>query len=62
MSRRRGGWQAGGGLHAPLTCDPLTTPPRLETLSMQLTALLVRVLVHLGLLPEAQGLYEYLET
>lgn len=29
---------------------------------MQLTALLVRVLVHLGLLPEAQGLYEYLET
>ncbi|XP_005662869.1 uncharacterized aarF domain-containing protein kinase 5 isoform X2 [Sus scrofa] len=35
---------------------------RLETLSMQLTALLVRVLVHLGLLPEAQGLYEYLET
>ncbi|XP_047641524.1 uncharacterized aarF domain-containing protein kinase 5 isoform X2 [Phacochoerus africanus] len=35
---------------------------RLETLSMRLTALLVRVLVHLGLLPEAQGLYEYLET
>ncbi|XP_027456557.2 uncharacterized aarF domain-containing protein kinase 5 isoform X4 [Zalophus californianus] len=35
---------------------------RLETLSMRLTALLVRLLVHLGLLPETQGLSEYLET
>ncbi|XP_035961733.1 putative aarF domain-containing protein kinase 5 isoform X2 [Halichoerus grypus] len=34
---------------------------RLETLSMRLTALLVRLLVHLGLLPETQGLSEYLE-
>lgn len=29
---------------------------------MRLTALLVRLLVHLGLLPETQGLSEYLET
>ncbi|XP_004400826.1 PREDICTED: uncharacterized aarF domain-containing protein kinase 5 [Odobenus rosmarus divergens] len=35
---------------------------RLETLSMRLTALLVRLLVHLGLLPETQRLSEYLET
>ncbi|XP_034868063.1 uncharacterized aarF domain-containing protein kinase 5 isoform X2 [Mirounga leonina] len=35
---------------------------RLETLSMRLTALLVRLLVHLGLLPETRGLSEYLET
>ncbi|XP_029778947.1 uncharacterized aarF domain-containing protein kinase 5 isoform X1 [Suricata suricatta] len=35
---------------------------RLETLSMRLTVLLVRLLVHLGLLPETQGLSEYLET
>ncbi|XP_034524687.1 uncharacterized aarF domain-containing protein kinase 5 isoform X5 [Ailuropoda melanoleuca] len=35
---------------------------RLETLSMRLTALLVRLLAHLGLLPETQGLSEYLET
>uniref|UniRef100_A0A8C9KY72 AarF domain containing kinase 5 n=1 Tax=Phocoena sinus TaxID=42100 RepID=A0A8C9KY72_PHOSS len=34
---------------------------RLETLSMQITALLVRVLVHLGLMPKTKGLYEYLE-
>ncbi|XP_070078703.1 uncharacterized aarF domain-containing protein kinase 5 isoform X2 [Equus caballus] len=36
--------------------------PRLETLSMRLTALLVRVLVHLGLMPKPEGLYEFLET
>ncbi|XP_047580961.1 uncharacterized aarF domain-containing protein kinase 5 isoform X2 [Lutra lutra] len=35
---------------------------RLETLSMQLTALLIRLLVQLGLLPETQGLSQYLET
>lgn len=35
---------------------------RLETLSMRLTALLVRLLVRLGLLPETQGLSEFLET
>lgn len=35
---------------------------RLETLSMRLTALLVRVLVHLGLMPKPEGLYEFLET
>ncbi|XP_054446600.1 uncharacterized aarF domain-containing protein kinase 5 [Pteronotus mesoamericanus] len=35
---------------------------RLETLSMRLTALLVRALVHLGLMPRTEGLYEYLET
>ncbi|XP_028356114.1 uncharacterized aarF domain-containing protein kinase 5 isoform X7 [Physeter macrocephalus] len=35
---------------------------RLETLSMRITALLVRVLVHLGLMPKTKGLYEYLET
>ncbi|XP_036904777.1 uncharacterized aarF domain-containing protein kinase 5 isoform X1 [Sturnira hondurensis] len=35
---------------------------RLETLSMRLTALLVRALVHLGLMPQTEGLYEYLET
>lgn len=60
----------GGGRHpgplpetcSPPTCDPSALPPRLETLSMRLTALLVRLLVHLGLLPETQGLSEYLET
>nr|XP_020026578.1 uncharacterized aarF domain-containing protein kinase 5 isoform X1 [Castor canadensis] len=35
---------------------------RLETLAMRLTALLVRVLVHLGLLPQTEELYQYLET
>lgn len=35
---------------------------RLETLAMRLTALLVRVLVHLGLVPQAEELYQYLET
>ncbi|XP_019485738.1 PREDICTED: uncharacterized aarF domain-containing protein kinase 5 isoform X1 [Hipposideros armiger] len=35
---------------------------RLETMSMRLTALLVRVLAHLGLMPSTEGLYEYLET
>ncbi|XP_072806119.1 uncharacterized aarF domain-containing protein kinase 5 isoform X5 [Vicugna pacos] len=35
---------------------------RLETLSMRLTAFLVRVLVHLGLMPKTEGLFEYLET
>ncbi|XP_059972266.1 uncharacterized aarF domain-containing protein kinase 5 isoform X3 [Mesoplodon densirostris] len=35
---------------------------RLETLSMRITALLVRVLVHLGLMPKTKELYEYLET
>ncbi|XP_022358111.1 uncharacterized aarF domain-containing protein kinase 5 isoform X3 [Enhydra lutris kenyoni] len=35
---------------------------RLETLSMQLTTLLIRLLVQLGLLPETQGLSQYLET
>lgn len=29
---------------------------------MRLTALLVRVLAHLGLTPSTEGLYEYLET
>ncbi|XP_015445743.1 uncharacterized aarF domain-containing protein kinase 5 isoform X5 [Pteropus alecto] len=35
---------------------------RLETLSMRLTALLVRMLVRLGLMPSTEGLSEYLET
>ncbi|KAF6098447.1 aarF domain containing kinase 5 [Phyllostomus discolor] len=35
---------------------------RLETLSMRLTVLLVRALVYLGLMPQTEGLYEYLET
>ncbi|XP_039109976.1 uncharacterized aarF domain-containing protein kinase 5 isoform X2 [Hyaena hyaena] len=35
---------------------------RLETLAMRLTALLVRLLAHLGFLPEAQELSQYLET
>ncbi|XP_057387932.1 uncharacterized aarF domain-containing protein kinase 5 isoform X6 [Balaenoptera acutorostrata] len=35
---------------------------RMETLSMRITALLVRVLVHLGLVPKTKGLYEFLET
>ncbi|KAM7075484.1 putative aarF domain-containing protein kinase 5 isoform 2-T2 [Molossus nigricans] len=35
---------------------------RLETLSMRLTALLVRVLVHLDLMPRTEELYRYLET
>ncbi|XP_036686100.1 uncharacterized aarF domain-containing protein kinase 5 isoform X3 [Balaenoptera musculus] len=35
---------------------------RLETLSMRITALLVRVLVHLGLVPKTKALYEFLET
>lgn len=35
---------------------------RLETLAMRLTALLVRVLVHLGLVPQAEEFYQYLET
>ncbi|XP_073086440.1 uncharacterized aarF domain-containing protein kinase 5 isoform X4 [Manis javanica] len=35
---------------------------RLETLAMRLTTFLVRILVPLGLLPEAEGLYQYLET
>ncbi|XP_017914228.1 PREDICTED: uncharacterized aarF domain-containing protein kinase 5 isoform X2 [Capra hircus] len=35
---------------------------RLETLSMRLTALLVRVLVYLGIVPDTKGLSEYLET
>lgn len=29
---------------------------------MRLTALLVRVLTQLGLMPNTEGLYEYLET
>uniref|UniRef100_A0AC11EUR7 AarF domain containing kinase 5 n=1 Tax=Ovis aries TaxID=9940 RepID=A0AC11EUR7_SHEEP len=35
---------------------------RLETLSMRLTALLVRVLVYLGIVPDTKGLSKYLET
>ncbi|KAI5756980.1 ADCK5 [Gulo gulo luscus] len=35
---------------------------RLETLSLRLTVLLIRLLVRLGLLPETQGLSQYLET
>ncbi|GAB5584338.1 uncharacterized aarF domain-containing protein kinase 5 isoform X1 [Prionailurus iriomotensis] len=35
---------------------------RVETLSMRLTALLVRLLLQLGLLPETQELSQYLET
>ncbi|KAM9689607.1 putative aarF domain-containing protein kinase 5 isoform 1-T1 [Dama dama] len=35
---------------------------RLETLSMRLTALLVRVLVYLGIMPDTEGLSKYLET
>ncbi|XP_045417150.1 uncharacterized aarF domain-containing protein kinase 5 isoform X6 [Lemur catta] len=35
---------------------------RLEILVMRLTALLVRVLAHLGLVPQAEELYQYLET
>lgn len=49
----------------PAPHQTVTPPPshhRLETLSMRLTALLVRLLVRLGLLPETQGLSEFLET
>ncbi|KAK1331792.1 hypothetical protein QTO34_007468 [Cnephaeus nilssonii] len=35
---------------------------RLETLSMRLTVLLIRVLVRLDLMPRNEGLYEYLAT
>ncbi|XP_004638930.1 uncharacterized aarF domain-containing protein kinase 5 isoform X1 [Octodon degus] len=35
---------------------------RLETLTMRLTAFLVRVLTHLGLLSQTEELYQYLET
>ncbi|XP_005395939.1 PREDICTED: uncharacterized aarF domain-containing protein kinase 5 isoform X2 [Chinchilla lanigera] len=35
---------------------------RLETLTMRLTAFLVRVLTHLGLLSRTEELYQYLET
>ncbi|XP_003802366.1 uncharacterized aarF domain-containing protein kinase 5 isoform X1 [Otolemur garnettii] len=35
---------------------------RLEILAMRLTALLVRVLAHLGFVPQAEELYQYLET
>ncbi|XP_008569915.1 PREDICTED: uncharacterized aarF domain-containing protein kinase 5 isoform X2 [Galeopterus variegatus] len=35
---------------------------RLEILAMRFTALLVRVLAHLGLMPQAEELYQYLET
>lgn len=45
--------------HIPAPPDP---PHRLETLSMRLTALLVRVLVYLGIMPDTEGLSKYLET
>lgn len=54
-----------GGGHGPSLHQPVTpTLPshRLETLAMRLTALLVRVLVHLGLVPQAEEFYQYLET
>ncbi|XP_058515409.1 uncharacterized aarF domain-containing protein kinase 5 [Ochotona princeps] len=35
---------------------------RLETLAMRLTSLVIRALVHLGLTPPVQDLYQYLET
>ncbi|XP_048214437.1 uncharacterized aarF domain-containing protein kinase 5 isoform X2 [Perognathus longimembris pacificus] len=35
---------------------------RLETLAMRLTALMVRLLVYLGLVPQNKELYQYLET
>lgn len=35
---------------------------RLETLAMRLTTLVIRALVHLGLMPPVQDLYPYLET
>ncbi|XP_008068174.1 uncharacterized aarF domain-containing protein kinase 5 [Carlito syrichta] len=35
---------------------------RLETLAMRITALLARALGHLGLMPPAEELYQYLET
>jgi hypothetical protein len=57
------GWLSGWpGASSPPACDPLHLHPRLETLAMRLTALLVRVLVHLGLLPQTEELYQYLET
>lgn len=46
--------------HIPAPPDP--PPHRLETLSMRLTALLVRVLVYLGIMPDTEGLSKYLET
>lgn len=60
-------WHVGVGgpearAHSPPTC-PTPTPHRLETLSMRLTALLVRVLVYLGIVPDTkEGLSKYLET
>lgn len=35
---------------------------RLETLSMRLTVLLLRVMMYLNLMPKNEGLYQYLET
>ena len=52
----------GGQCLLPTDLHPSTCLPRLETLSMRLTALLVRALVHLGLMPQTEGLNEYLET
>lgn len=43
----------------PLLSPP---PPRLETLSMRFTVLMIRVLMHLDLMPRDEGLYEYLAT
>lgn len=48
--------------HSTHTCPPRPPPHRLETLSMRLTALLVRVLVYLGIMPDTEGLSKYLET
>lgn len=54
-------WEARAS--SPLTCDPSSPlPPRLETLSMRFTVLLIRVLVYLKLMPRNEGLYEYLAT
>ena len=46
----------------PTYLPPLMPPHRLEALSMRLTALLVRVLVYLGIVPDTKGLSKYLET
>lgn len=56
-------WGSEDGKPRPTPHLPAPRPPhRLETLSMRLTALLVRVLVYLGIMPDTKGLSKYLET